>query len=139
MTFQYKKKLIFFFFFLSFIYIRPDKQLQSVVYKLVSGLYHSEQKRKEKFNEEHKITVPNTATKPASHLNSKFKFNQQIDPFQSSIIQQQQHQQEQQQKQQQQPTSSYSSSDDDVTCSGGITDEKIDDVVEFYSPDDPIR
>lgn len=105
-------------------FYRPDTQLKSIVYKLVPGLYQSESKRLQQFNDEHKVTLSDHRQKPASHLNSqlinsKFHTPHQQEPLDSTA----------------ESSSRRTDECNDTTYSG---DEKIDDV-DFFSADEPIR
>ncbi|KAJ6643772.1 Protein suppressor 2 of zeste, partial [Pseudolycoriella hygida] len=103
-------------------HLRSDTQLKSIVYKLVPGLYQSERKRLQQFNDEHKVVLSDHRPKAASHLNSQLinsKFHTpQQEPLDSTA----------------ENNSRRSDECNDITYSGDV---KIDDV-DFFSADEPI-
>lgn len=56
--------------------LRPDRTMQDIVYKLVPGLYKSEQKRREEFFLERGETDPNTRPPPMDPLEGANEFSQ---------------------------------------------------------------
>lgn len=105
-----------------FTFYRSDTQLKSLVYKLVPGLYQSERKRLQQFNDEHKVVLSDHRPKAASHLNSQ-------------LINSKFHTPQQQPSDSTAENNSRRIDDNDISCSGDV---KIDDV-DFFSADEPIR
>lgn len=104
-------------------FCRSDTQLKSIVYKLVPGLYQSERKRLQQFNDEHKVVLSDHRQKDASHLNSQLINSKFHTPQQQSLDSTAEN------------NSRRSDECNDITYSGDV---KIDDV-DFFSADEPIR